>query len=115
MKSLSMFLESRMADEILIKSNVTNDVVDYDYIAYDKESLDDIIQKHKLSKQQFSQASIFFTTQKNNKYWVAHTDVDYQMDISRMQDKFIYSDKVEYSYDDIIDLLDDGMMILFIL
>ena len=43
------------------------------------------------------------------------TKVEYTMDLGRMSDKFLSSDKVNYSFDDIIKLMEDGnTMLIFI-
>lgn len=113
MKDLKLFLEHRTIDQVIIKCDQTNKEINPEYIIYDEESLTDLIRKYKLNKNQFDNLDIYLVKLIGNK-WIAKTKTKYNIDLGRMNDKFLSSDKIDYSYDDIVMLLEDkDMMIIF--
>ena len=114
MKSLRMFLEYRTVDQIKFKCATTGKVIEPLYYIYDEQSLQNIVNKYKQNKEQFNDTSIFFAKPQGNS-WSVKTSTNYTIDISRMSDKFLSSGTVDYSYDDIVSLLEDGdTMIVFV-
>ena len=115
MKDLRLFLEHRTTDLIKFKCEQTNKEINPFYYIYDKESLDNFINKYKLHKEQFKDSRYYFAV-KNKNYWKVQTKVNYTFDVSRRIDKFLSSDKISYSYDDVISLIEDGdkMLVIFL-
>lgn len=114
MKDIRLFLEHRTVDEIKLKCSQTGEEIDPIYVAYDKDSLDEIIQQYKQNKNGFDNLSIFFAYLKGNS-WIVKTKINYTMNIDRIQDKFLSSKNVDYSYDDIISLIsDDDIMVIYV-
>ena len=114
MKELRLFLEHRTINSISIKCSKTGQEIEPEYTIYDEESLKSIINRYKQNKDQFDDLHIFFCSLKGNS-WVAKTDTEYIMDLSRISDKFLSSGKVDYSYDDIVTLIEDGdVMLIFV-
>lgn len=107
MKDLKLFLEHRTTNEIKIKCSKTGQEIDPEYTVYDEESLNQLITRYKQNKEQFEDLKIFFCYLKGNS-WIAKTGIEYVMNLSRMNDKFLSSGKVDYSFDDVIALLEDG-------
>ena len=113
MKDLKLFLEHRTIDQVTIKCEQTGEEIKPEYTIYDEESLTDLIRKYKLNKDQFDNLDIYLVKLIGNK-WIAKTKTKYNIDLGRMNDKFLSSDKMDYSYDDIVMLLEDqDMMIIF--
>jgi hypothetical protein len=113
MKDLRIFLEHRTVNEVKIKCSQTGEEIHPEYIVYDETSLNSVISRYKQNKEQFKDLSIFFCHLKGNS-WVAKTKVEYTMDLGRMSDKFLSSGKVDYSFDDVITLMEDGdTMLIF--
>ena len=114
MKDIRIFLEYRTVNEVKIKCSQTGEEINPEYTVYDETSLNSVISRYKQNKEQFKDLSIFFCHLKGNS-WIAKTKVEYTMDLGRMSDKFLSSDKVNYSFDDIIKLMEDGnTMLIFI-
>ena len=113
MKDLRLFLEHRTINEIKIKCEQTGKEIEPEYTIYDKFSLDEFIKKYKANKDQFNKYSFNFAYLKGNN-WIVKSDNSYILDITRINDKFLSSDSKEYSYDDIIKMLEDGNIILII-
>ena len=114
MKDIRIFLEHRTIDQIIIKCEQTGEEIKPEYTIYDKDSLNDLIRKYKLNKEQFDNLDIYLVKLIGNK-WIAKTKTKYNIDLGRMNDKFLSSDKIDYSYDDIVMLLEDkDMMIIFL-
>ena len=114
MISLRTFLEHRVSDQIKFKDNKTNKEIVPSYIIYDEESLQSILNRYKQNKESFKDLSIYFAYNKNNS-WIIQTNLEYNIDISRINDKFLYSNKIDYGYDDIVSLLEDGKLMIVIL
>jgi hypothetical protein len=114
MKDIRIFLEHRIVNEIKIKCSQTDKEIDPEYVIYDEDSLNSVISLYKQNTEQFNDLSIYFCKQKGNS-WIANTNIEYIMDLSRMMDKFMSSCKQSYSYDDILSILNnDNIMIIFI-
>ena len=114
MKDIRIFLEHRVVNEIKIKCSKTGQEIDPEYTVYDEESLNSIISRYKQNKEQFDDLYIFFCHLKGNS-WIAKTDIVYTMNLSRMNDKFLSSNKIDYSFDDIVNLIEDGnTMLIFV-
>lgn len=114
MKSLKQYIfEYKTKDEITIKCEKTNQVIDPEYTIYDKSSLDAIIQRYKNDKDNWQNKSFYFIELKG-KDWVAHTNNEYKMDIYRMTDSFLKSSKDKYSYDDSVRSLEEGDKMLIV-
>lgn len=114
MKSLTQFVfEYRVKNEISIKCEQTKEEIDPDYVIYDKSSLDEFIQKYKNNKEVYDDKIFFFIEQKGND-WLAKTKTEYHIDVYRMTDKFLSSDKQSYSYDDLLSILENGDKMIII-
>ena len=111
MKSLQLFLEYRTASEIKYIIDKTNKQVNPEYEIYDEDSMTLFINRYKQNKDQFSDYHIYFCQLKGN-VWVINTKVDFDIDLGRMNDKFLSSKRVDYSYDDVLSLLDDQNMLV---
>ena len=113
-RTINEILEHRTLNEIKIKCSKTGQEIDPEYTVYDEESLNSIISRYKQNKEQFNDLNIFFCQLKGNS-WIAKTDTVYTMNLSRMNDKFLSSDNIDYSFDDIINLIEDGnTMLIFV-
>jgi len=113
MKDLKMFLEHRTINEVKFKCEKTGEEMNPEYTVYDKESLDDFIKKYKLNKEQFEHYSFYFAQLKGN-HWVVKTNTPCEFNIIRMNDKFLSTGTIDYSYDDVITLTEDGDTMLVI-
>ena len=114
MKDLRIFLEHRTINEITIKCDQTGKDIEPEYTIYDEQSLQTIVNKYKQNKEQFENLNIYFVKLNSQHKWIAKTGIPYKIDMGRMNDKFLSSDKIDYAYDDIITLLEDGdLMIIF--
>lgn len=113
MKTLKLYLESKV-EKIKFKCEQTGKEIEPIYVALSKESLDSIIQKYKLNKEQFNDLLIFLSVEQNNS-WIVKTKTNYKLDISRTNDKFISSNNINYSYDDVINMIEnENKMLVFV-
>lgn len=114
MKSLKQFIfEYKTKDEVYIKCEQTGEVIDPELTIYDKSSLDNFIQKYKNNKDNWQDKSLCLVQQKGND-WTARTKNALKIDIYRMTDSFLSSQKDKYSYNDVVDLLEQGEMLIVI-
>lgn len=113
MKDLRLFLEHRTKDQIKIIDNKTNKELNPEYSIYDENSLQSFINKYKLNKDQFKDYQIYFAYIKDNT-WVVKTSIKYQLNLGRVNDKFLSNGTIDYSYNDIVNLLDGDLMIIII-
>lgn len=107
-----MFLESRYTDEINIICEKTKRKCDIKFYAYDKDSLD--LLESRIKDHQYDNYNIYMATPSGNK-WIAHTSTVYYLDPGRKFDKYLCSDKIEYSYDDILILLEDEDLMIVVI
>lgn len=115
MKSLKEFiLEHRTKDTINIKCEQSGELIDPEITIYDKSSLDNFIQKYKNDKDNWQDKKLYIIEQKGND-WIAKTKTSLKIDIYRMTDSFLSSNDMKYSYDDIVDILENGEKMLIVL
>ena len=112
MKSLKMFLESRTSNEMKVICKLTKKPCNVLYYAYDKDSLD--LLEQKIKDDQYEEQNIYIAKQEGNK-WIAYTNNIYNLNAGRKFDKYLCSDTIDYSYDDIVMLLEDGDIMLVVI
>lgn len=114
MKTLTQLIsEYKTKDETVIKCKKTGEVIDPEYVIYDKSSLDKYIQDYKNNKDNWKEKS-FYTVQQKGSDWTADTQNPLNLNIYRMTDQFLSSEKAKWSYDDICKMLDEGIMLIVV-
>ena len=115
MIDLKLFLEGKTIDEVIVKDINSNNKVDVVYYCYDKESLD------KVSKQydhidKLKDKGFFLASLKNKSTWVVDMNKEFHMNTWRPNDDFIkYDDNEEYTYKELLELLDRGDTMLVVI
>ena len=103
MKSLVEYIkEGRTIDQIVIKDIDDNDINSTDY-AYDKESLERIINNNE---------EVYIAKIKNKSTWTVDTNEIFKISKFRQDNNFMMSDDRKYSKQEIIELLEEGNIMI---
>lgn len=106
MKSLIQYIkEGRTIDQIVIKDTDGNDIDSTDY-AYDKESLERIINNNE---------DVYIAKIKNKSTWTVDTNEIFKISKFRQDNNFMMSDNRKYSKQEIIELLEEGNIMIVII
>lgn len=106
MKSLTQYIkEGRTIDQIVIKDTDGNDIDSIDY-AYDKESLERIINNNE---------EVYIAKIKNKSTWTVDTNEIFKISKFRQDNNFMMSNNRKYSNQEIIELLEEGNIMIVII
>ena len=114
MKDLRTYIiEGRTMDTVQVKDTASNRTVEPKMYAYDKESLDKLIDKYKNNSEYWEDKGIYLTSSKNKSTWEVDTTEEFKFKVYQQNDEFFYSDNNTFTYDDLIGMLDgQGKMIV---
>lgn len=114
MKDIVTYIkESRIAGEVIIKdkSKKINPVM----FAYDKESLDEMIDLYKHNETYWKSKQIC-VAKLNKTHWESNTSDEYALDlIQTNNNNFLTSNKSSYSYDDLLDAFESGKIMIIVI
>ena len=97
MKSLVQFIKEAI-DQVVIK-DLNGNVLDVSDYAYDKDSLERIINTNE---------EVYIAKIKNKSTWTTNTDEVFKISKFRQDNNFMMSDKSKFSKLEIIELLEEG-------
>lgn len=108
--------EGRTVDTVKVKTNKGKELEPI-YFAYDKESLDDLLDKVKYTNEYWVDKGIYLTTLKNKSTWEVNVDNEYNFHIYQPNNDFFYCDDTEeaYTMQEILDLFDKGETMIVVL
>lgn len=116
MKHLKDFiLEGRTIDEVKVKDTVTNKEVTPVLYAYDKDSLDKLIDKYKNTSEYWEDKGIYLTSNKNKSTWEVDTTEEYKFKVYQKDQDFFYSDNTSFTYDDLLGMINDEEKMIVVL
>jgi len=109
MKNLITYiLEGRSIDSVKLKCEVSGKEIEPSLYAYDKESLDKLIDKIKHNDEYFKDKGIYLAKLKNKSSWICYTTEEFRVKIYNLDNDFFYSDDHSYSYQNILDMIESN-------
>lgn len=116
MKDLKTYIiEGRTVDTIKMTDELNNKVIEPEIYAYDKESFDKLIDKIKNNQKYFEDKGIYFAQLKNKSTWNILTSEEFFVKIYNKQNDFFNSDNHTYSYDEIINMMDNNEFMVVVI
>ena len=115
MKDLKLFLEGKTIEEVTVKDVKTKKKVDVVYYCYDKESLDKVIKQYESVGKYWKDKGFFLATLKNKSTWVVDMDKEFNMHTWRPNGDFIDNNKEEYTYKELLELIEQGETMLVVI
>ena len=116
MKDLVTYiLEGRTINEIKIKDVASNKEIEPKMYAFDKNSLDKLIEKYKNNNEYWNDKSIHLTSVKNKSTWEIDSTEEYKFKVYQQNDDFFYSDNNTFTYDDLIDMIENESKMIIVI